>query len=153
MGVPLYAICYFSLGASNILCLTFVSLITMCLSYLGLFGFLDLVDYFLSHVGEIFSYYVFKYFLRSFLSSPSGTPIMWMLLSLRLPQRSLRLSFLLFILFSILFSGSDFHHSVFQVIYPFSCFSYSASGLSLFVCFLALLDAWRTFLASSPLFS
>ena len=76
MGVPLYAICYFSPGAFNILsfCLIVISLITMCLSYLGLFVFLDLVDYFLFHVGEIFSYYVFKYFLRSFLSSPSGTP-------------------------------------------------------------------------------
>ena len=28
--------------------------------------FLDLVDYFLSHVWEVFSYYLFKYFLRSF---------------------------------------------------------------------------------------
>ena len=76
MGVPLYAICYFSPGAFNILsfCLIVISLVTMCLSYRGLFVFLDLVDYFLFHVGEIFSYYVFKYFLRSFLSSPSGTP-------------------------------------------------------------------------------
>ena len=29
---------------------------------------LDLADYFLSHVREVFSYYLFKYFLRSFLS-------------------------------------------------------------------------------------
>ena len=29
--------------------------------------FLDLIDYFLSHVQEFFSYYLFKYFLRSFL--------------------------------------------------------------------------------------
>ena len=30
--------------------------------------FLDLVDYLPSHVWEVFSYYLFKYFLRSFLS-------------------------------------------------------------------------------------
>ena len=67
---------FISIVVFNILSLSliFISLITMCLSYLGLFVFLDLVDYFLFHVGEIFSYYVFKYFLRSFLSSPSGTP-------------------------------------------------------------------------------
>ena len=29
--------------------------------------FLDLVDYFFSHVREVFSYYLFKYFLGSFL--------------------------------------------------------------------------------------
>ena len=33
--------------------------------------FQDLVDYFLSHVREVFSYYLFKYLLRSFLR-PSG---------------------------------------------------------------------------------
>ena len=55
--------------------LIFVSLITMCLSVLflgfilpGTLCFLDLVNYFLSHVREVFSYYLFKYFLRSFLS-------------------------------------------------------------------------------------
>ena len=30
--------------------------------------FLDLVDYFLSRVRGVFSYYLFKYFLESFLS-------------------------------------------------------------------------------------
>ena len=30
--------------------------------------FLDLLDYFLSHIREFFNYYLFKYFLRSFLS-------------------------------------------------------------------------------------
>ena len=65
--------------------------------------FLDLVDYFLSHVWEFFRSYLFKYFLKSFLSlsSPSGTPIMQMLVHLVLSQRSLRLSSFLFILFSI----------------------------------------------------
>ena len=55
-------------------------------------GFLGLADYFLSHVQGVFSYYLFKYFLRSFLSSSPGTPIMGMLVHLMLPQTSLRLS-------------------------------------------------------------
>ena len=109
MGVPLYVICRYSFVAFTILSLSliFVSLITMCLSVFplgfvpsGTLCFLDLVDYFLSHVREVFSYYLFKYFLRSFLSS-SGTPIMQMFLCLMLSQRSLRLSSSLFILFSI----------------------------------------------------
>ena len=64
-----------SLVAFNILSLSliFVSLITMCLGVFllgfilyGTLCFLDLVDYFLSHVREGFSYYLFKYVLRSF---------------------------------------------------------------------------------------
>ena len=77
MGVPLYVICHFSLVAFNILSLSliFVIVITMCLGvfFLGLIlpgtlCFQDLVDYFLSHVKEVFSYYLLKYFLRNFLS-------------------------------------------------------------------------------------
>ena len=77
MGVPLYVICHFYLVAFNIfsVSLIFVSLITVCLS-MFLLGFilprtlcfLDLGDCFLSHVREVFSYYLLKYFLRSFLS-------------------------------------------------------------------------------------
>ena len=63
--------------------------------------FLDLGGYFLSHVREVFDYNLFKYFLGSFLSSRSGTPIMRMLLRLMLSQRSLRLSSFLFVLFSL----------------------------------------------------
>ena len=69
--------------------------------------FLDLVDYFLSLVREVFSYYLFKYFLGSLfsLSSPSGTPIMQMLVDLRLFQRSQSVFIFFFsILFSILCS-------------------------------------------------
>ena len=57
---------------------------------------LDLIDYFLSRVRETFSYYCFRYFLRSFLS---------LLVHLMLSQRSLRLSsFFLsfFFLYSVL---------------------------------------------------
>ena len=105
MGVPLYVICHFSLIAFNILSLSliFVTLITMCLIVFligfilpGILCFLEFVDYFLSHVREFFSYYLFKYFLRSFLSSPSGTPIMQMLVHLMLSQWSFRLSSLFF---------------------------------------------------------
>ena len=65
MGIPLYVICCFYLVAFNIfsLYLIFVSLINMCLRVflLGfiLFGtlcFLDLGDYFLSHVRDVFYY-------------------------------------------------------------------------------------------------
>ena len=51
----------------------FVSLITMYLVFLlrfillGTLCFLNLVDYFLSHVREFFSNFLFKYFLGSFL--------------------------------------------------------------------------------------
>ena len=34
----------------------------------GTLNFLDLADYYLSHFKEVFSYYLFKYFLESFLS-------------------------------------------------------------------------------------
>ena len=71
----------FSLVAFNVLSLSliFVSLITMCLGVFllgfilpGTMHFLDLADYFLFQVREVFSYYFFKYFLGSFLSSPLG---------------------------------------------------------------------------------
>ena len=76
IGFPLYVTCCCSLAAFNILslCLVFVSLISM---YLGVFllGFilygtlclLDLIDYFLFHVGEIFNYNLFKNVLIPFL--------------------------------------------------------------------------------------
>ena len=68
--------CHFSLAAFNILSLylILVSLITMCLNVFVLgtswdsLCFQDLVDYFLLQVGDVFSYYLLKYFLRSFLS-------------------------------------------------------------------------------------
>ena len=75
MGFPVYVACYFSLAAFNILslCLIFVSLISMCLDVF-LLGFilygtlclLDLIDYFLFDVGEIFNYNLFKNFFRPF---------------------------------------------------------------------------------------
>ena len=76
MGFALYVTSCFSLAAFNILSLylAFVSLINI---HLGMFrlGFilygtlclLDLNDYFIFHVGEIFNYNLFKNFLISFL--------------------------------------------------------------------------------------
>ena len=114
IGTPLYVICCFSLAAFNIfnLYLIFDSLINM---YLGLFllGFilygtlcyLDLIDYFLSQILDVFNYNFFNYFLSYFLfSSSSGTPIVWIVVCLMLSQRSLGLSSMLFILFSLFFS-------------------------------------------------
>ena len=76
IGFPLYVTCCFSLAAFNILslCLVFVTLISVCL---GVFpwvypvwdslSLLDLIDYFLFHVGEVFNYNLFKNFLIPFL--------------------------------------------------------------------------------------
>ena len=76
MGFPLCVTCCFSLAAFNILslCLVFVSLISMCLGVF-LLGFpvwdslclLDLIGYFLFHVGEIFNYNLLQTFLIPFL--------------------------------------------------------------------------------------
>ena len=86
MGVPFYVTFCFSLAAFNILSLflIFAILITVCLGVvlfgLILFGtlyFLDLDVYFLSHVREVFTCYVFKYVPYPLsLSSPSEMPIM-----------------------------------------------------------------------------
>ena len=115
MGVPLCVICHFSLVAFNILSLSLIFLFDYHVSWYvhpwffpdwDSLRFLDLVDYFFSRVQEAFSYYLFKYLLSSFLSlfSPSGTPIMWMLVRLMLSQRSLKLSsfFSFFFLYSVL---------------------------------------------------
>ena len=114
--------CFFE----TIFSLIFANLINVCLgSSLGLsclgLCFLDLSDCFLSPMKQFFSYYLSSYFLRPFIS-PSGTPIMLMLVHLMLSQRSLRLSSFFFILFSLLFSkavisvilsSSSLNHSLF----------------------------------------
>ena len=92
--------------------------------------FLNLSDCFLSHVGEISAILSSIIFSGPFsLSSPTGTLIMWMLVHLTLSQRSLKLSSFLLITFSfILFHGSNFYNSVFQLIYLFFCLIYSATN-------------------------
>ena len=126
--------------------LTFVNLTNMCFSMFLLgfilyetLHFLDLNDCFLSHFREVFGYNLFKCFLRpSPCLSLFWDPIMWMLVCLVLSQRSLRHFSFLFILFTlfcpvaaisiffVLFCGSDFHFSVFQITYSFFCLSYFA---------------------------
>ena len=157
MGVSFYVICHFPLVAFNILSLSLmcVSLITMCLGVF-LLGFILpgtlcaswtwLTSWtWLSHVKEVFSYYLFKYFLRSFLS----------LFSFQDPytangvfnvERSLRLTSFLFILFSvfwslamistILSSRSFIHASASVILLWIPSIVYY---LSLFVCSLVLL--------------
>ena len=75
MGVPLYVICrcfqYFIFVPNFCQFDYHVSRYGPPWIYLSWDSlcFLDLVDYFLSHVREVFSYYyLLKYFLRSFLS-------------------------------------------------------------------------------------
>ena len=109
------------------LSLIFVSLITMCLGVFllgfilpGALCFLDLVDYFFSPVWEVFSSYLFKYFLRSFPSlfsfwDPYSVNVVLLMLS-----RALLGCFHFFpSFFYILFCGRDCHHSVLQVVYMF----------------------------------
>ena len=94
MGFPLYVTCSFSLAAFNILslCLISVSLINMCLDKPWVYPvrdslhFLDLIDYFLSHVGEVFNYNFFKNFLSAFFFSSFETPITQMLVHLICPK-------------------------------------------------------------------
>ena len=101
----------FSLAAFNIFSLyfIFVSLINMGLGVFllgfilyGTLHFLDLGDYFLSHVREVFNYNFFNYFLRPFLFlfffwDPYKSNVVHLVLS----QRSQKLSSFFFILYSV----------------------------------------------------
>ena len=137
MGVPSYVICHFSLIAFNILSLSLIliRLTTMHLSLFllgfilpGTLCFLNLVNYFLSHVWEVFSYYLFKYFLMSFLSLFSCWEPYNAIIDAFNAVPEVSQAVLIFFphsFFYILFCGDDFHHSVLQAIYLF-CLSYSA---------------------------
>ena len=63
----------------------------------------DLGDCFLSHVGEVSSYYLIKHFPRPLLSSLSEMCIMWIWGHLMLFQRSLKLLYIYFFLFSLFY--------------------------------------------------
>ena len=111
MGIPLYVIWCFSLAAFNIfsLYLIFDRLIYMCLG-MFLLGFilygifcaswtwLTISSPLLEKFSSIISSNIFS---DPFFISSSGTPIIQMLVCLMLSQRSLRLSSILFILFSL----------------------------------------------------
>lgn len=81
---------------------------------LFLLGTLNLDDYFLSRVREVFRYCQISSLSLSFsFSSPSKTSLMQMLVFLMLSQKCLKLSPVLKKFFS-LFRLSFFHYSVFQ---------------------------------------
>jgi len=106
MDIPLYVICCFSLVDFHIFSVFNFSKFDDCMfqhvnPIWDCLCFLDLGDCFLSHDRK-----VFKYFLRAFSpSSPSGTPVMRMLVHLPLSQRFLKLSdfFSFFCLYSVLY--------------------------------------------------
>ena len=137
MGIPLYVICCFCLATFNIfsLYLIFDSLNNVCLA-MFLFGlilygtlrFLDLIDYFRSHVREVFNYHLLKYFLRPFLFlfffwGPCNSNVGAFNVISEVSEIVVN-SFHSF--FFILLPGSYFHHFIFQVTYPFFFLSYSA---------------------------
>ena len=108
MGFPLY------------LCLVFVSLISMCLGMFLLefilygtlcasWTWLTISFSMLGKFSTIISSKIFSY--PFFFSSSSGTPIIQILVCLILSQRSLRLSSVLFILFT-LFCSSEVISSI-----------------------------------------
>ena len=117
MGILLWVICCFSLAIFNTssLCLIFVNLINMChgVFRLGfiLFGTLCvswtwvIISFLiLGKFSTIFSSSIFSW--SFFLSSSSGTPMIWILESLLLSWRSLRLYSFLLIRFSCFLSDS-----------------------------------------------
>ena len=119
MEFPLYVTYCFSLAAFNILslCLVFVSLFSMCLGVFHLEFILNgtlcaswtWLTISLSMLGEfstIMSSKIFSYLF--FFSCSSGIPIIQMLVCLIWSQRSLRLSSVLFILFTLFCHSKKF---------------------------------------------
>ena len=102
------------------LSLIFVSSINMCLGmfllWFMLYGTLCSYWTWVSvsfPILEKFSAYNLNYFLGPFVSFPSETPIMWMLVCLMLSQRFLRLSLFLFIVFSLFCSTAVISNHLF----------------------------------------
>ena len=90
---------------------------SLCFLYLG--------DYLLFQIRAVFDYSLFKCILNPFLFFLFWEPYNSKLVHLMLPQRSLRLSLFLFILFSVFCSMAKIP-PFFQVTYPFFCLSYSS---------------------------
>ena len=85
--------------------------------------FLDLINYFLSHIREVFNYNLFKYFLRPFLFlfffwDPYNSNVV--------PEVSETVLNSFHSFFFILLCGSYFPYFIFQVTYLLFCLSYSA---------------------------
>ena len=172
MGFPLYVTCCFSLAAYNILSLflVFVSLISMCLGVF-LLGFIlygalcaswTWLTISFSMLGIISNYNLFKNFLIPFLFSPSGTPIIQMLVHLIWSQRFLRLSSILFILFilfcssevisTILSSSSLIHSSASNILLLISSRVFLVSVIVLFVSVCLFFNYYRPLLIDSCIF-
>ena len=111
-------------------CLLFLSIWLTCVLAHSSLGFwctwlclLNLGDF--SIIGKFSDIISSNILSGPFSTSSFRTPITWMLVHLILSQSSLKLSSFLFILFSfvffILFHSREFHHSVFQLTYPFFC--------------------------------
>ena len=86
-----------------------------------------LIDYFLSHIREVFNYNLFKYclsplFIFFFFWDPYNSNVGAFNV---VPEVSETVLNSLHSFFFILFCGSEFHHSFFQVTYLFFCLSYS----------------------------
>jgi len=137
MGFPLYGTCCFSLADFIILSLSliFFSLISMCLGmfHIGfiLYGtlcpswtWLTISFSMLGKFSTIISSKFFSY--PFFLSSSSGTPIIWMLVCLIIPEVSETILSSFHSFHFILLFSSYFHHFIFQLTDSFFCFRYSA---------------------------
>ena len=86
------------------------------------------LDYFLSHIREVFNYNLFKYFLSPFLSlfffwDPYNSNV-GAFNDVPGVSETVLNSFHSF--FFILLCDSYFHYFIFQVTYPFFCLSFSA---------------------------
>ena len=114
-----------------LLYLIFVRLINIYFS-MFLFGcilyrvlcFLDLGDYFLSHIREVFDYNLLKHFLTLFLFF-FWDPYKSNVSAFNVVPRVSEIVFISFhSFFFILFCESYFHQSIFQFTYPFFCLNY-----------------------------
>ena len=132
MGFPLYVTCCFSLVAFNILCLVFVSLISMCLG-MFLLGFILYGTLYPSWTWLIVSFstlgkfstiisskipFLFCFFWDPYNSNVGTFDIV--------PEVSDTILSSLYPFYLILLFRSYFHHFIFQFIDSFFCFRYSA---------------------------
>ena len=114
---------------------------------MGLSVLLDLGDCFLFHVREFFSYYLFKYFLRSFLSlfcfwDPYNENVGVFDVVLEVPK-------LLSFLFSLVGPTAVIVITVFQLTDPFFCLIYSAIDSFKCIChFSYCVQLWLFFIFS-----
>ena len=134
MGVSLYVICCFSLAAFNIFFVFNFCQFDYCVSvspWVLLYGIVCASSTWMSVsfpiLGKFSAIISLNIFSGSFSFSSSGIPKMWMLVHLMLSQRSQTVLNSSHSFFSILFCDSDFHHSVFHLVYSFFWLHYPAT--------------------------